>query len=149
MPGKALREYRVHVALSQEELARAAGLDVPDHQQHRGRPDPAAGVDDGPCSPARWACARTSYGAWPSRVPVPPPGPGGRPVPAQLPVDVPSFVGRADHLARLDAVLAGPASTGVVITVLSGTAGVGKPNPGLWHTTSDPLKSTSTPPSAG
>ena len=70
---------------------------------------------------------------------MPPPGPGGRPVPAQLPVDVPSFVGRADHLARLDAVLAGPASTGVVITVLSGTAGVGKPNPGLWHTTSDPL----------
>jgi len=54
------------------------------------------------------------------------------PVPAQLPPAVPSFAGRAGELARLDALLPsavhpGPAQPGLtVVTVLSGTAGVGK-----------------------
>jgi DNA-binding SARP family transcriptional activator/tetratricopeptide (TPR) repeat protein len=49
-------------------------------------------------------------------------------VPAQLPGDVPGFAGRGGHLARLDALLAtaAEAPTAVVITAVSGTAGVGK-----------------------
>ena len=49
-------------------------------------------------------------------------------VPAQLPMDVDGFTGRADELTRLDAVLARRDSrpTAVVVAVLSGTAGVGK-----------------------
>ncbi|MGC5330401.1 BTAD domain-containing putative transcriptional regulator [Micromonospora sp. DT62] len=49
------------------------------------------------------------------------------PTPAQLPPDTPGFVGRAEHLARLDAHLPGqqPAAASTIVTV-SGTAGVGK-----------------------
>jgi len=66
--------------------------------------------------------------------PTPAPARRARPpvVPAQLPADVYGFAGRGEHLARLDAVLAGAASeapTAVVISAVSGTAGVGKPNP--------------------
>jgi tetratricopeptide (TPR) repeat protein len=61
----------------------------------------------------------------------PPPAPLTTPlaVPAQLPGDVPGFAGRVEHLTRLDALLAGAATeapTAVVITAVSGTAGVGK-----------------------
>jgi len=54
------------------------------------------------------------------------------PVPAQLPPAVPGFAGRAAELASLDAVLAraererGAGSAAVVISAVSGTAGVGK-----------------------
>src|SRR5215831_2578017 len=50
-----------------------------------------------------------------------------RPVPAQLPADVPGFAGRADQLSRLTKLLDGgdrPAT--VVISAIAGTAGVGK-----------------------
>ncbi len=50
-------------------------------------------------------------------------------VPAQLPGDPPAFAGRAEHLSRLDGILAtasAQAPTAVVITAVSGTAGVGK-----------------------
>ncbi|MEV4759681.1 tetratricopeptide repeat protein [Micromonospora sp. NPDC049559] len=53
----------------------------------------------------------------------------GRPVPRQLPADVFAFTGRDDQLARLDGMLAdssGAAPTAVLISALSGTAGVGK-----------------------
>ena len=43
-------------------------------------------------------------------------------VPAQLPADVPGFLGRADELAALDALLL----DGPMIAAVSGTAGVGK-----------------------
>jgi tetratricopeptide (TPR) repeat protein len=61
----------------------------------------------------------------------PPSRPAATPpaVPAQLPGDVPGFAGRADHLVHLDTVLATAAAdapTAVVITAVSGTAGVGK-----------------------
>jgi DNA-binding SARP family transcriptional activator len=50
--------------------------------------------------------------------------------PAQLPADVRGFAGRADHLARLDAILDTlgdkDAATSVVISAIAGTAGVGK-----------------------
>jgi Bacterial transcriptional activator domain len=54
----------------------------------------------------------------------------GRPpvVPAQLPADVYGFAGRTEHLARLDALLTTTAGDvpAVVISAVSGTAGVGK-----------------------
>ncbi|GAB3808943.1 AfsR/SARP family transcriptional regulator [Micromonospora zhanjiangensis] len=57
-------------------------------------------------------------------------GPQGRhqPVPAQLPLDIPGFLGRDEELDRLDAVLRAGAArpTAVTVCVLSGTAGVGK-----------------------
>ncbi|MFG2039250.1 BTAD domain-containing putative transcriptional regulator [Dactylosporangium sp. NPDC048998] len=48
--------------------------------------------------------------------------------PAQLPLDVRGFTGRAEEVARLDAVLdrAGTQPTSVVISAVSGMAGVGK-----------------------
>jgi DNA-binding SARP family transcriptional activator len=48
--------------------------------------------------------------------------------PAQLPLDVPGFTGRAEHLKRLNEIAAAASeqSTGVVIAALFGTAGVGK-----------------------
>ncbi|WP_203923238.1 AfsR/SARP family transcriptional regulator [Rugosimonospora africana] len=48
-------------------------------------------------------------------------------VPAQLPADLRTFVGREPQLARLDAMLAGDGATGpIVISTLDGTGGVGK-----------------------
>jgi DNA-binding SARP family transcriptional activator/tetratricopeptide (TPR) repeat protein len=49
-------------------------------------------------------------------------------VPAQLPVDVRGFVGRAAHLDRLDGLLENAAAqpTAAVIALICGTAGVGK-----------------------
>jgi hypothetical protein len=49
-------------------------------------------------------------------------------VPRQLPADVPGFAGRAEHLARLDKLLAntGGQPAAVVISAVSGTAGVGR-----------------------
>ncbi len=71
--------------------------------------------------------------------PTDPPGPAGvaRVVPAQLPADVEVFTGRSQELAYLDLLLARTAETGatrvtsedstaVVISAVSGTAGVGK-----------------------
>ncbi|RSM75899.1 tetratricopeptide repeat protein [Kibdelosporangium aridum] len=46
-----------------------------------------------------------------------------RPVPNQLPADVPGFTGRGTELSEMDDRLAGP---GMPICVISGTAGVGK-----------------------
>jgi transcriptional regulator with XRE-family HTH domain/tetratricopeptide (TPR) repeat protein len=57
---------------------------------------------------------------------------GGVTVPRQLPTRVPHFAGRAGELAQLDGVLDAAASdqatgaTGVVISAIGGTAGVGK-----------------------
>jgi DNA-binding SARP family transcriptional activator len=49
------------------------------------------------------------------------------PVPAQLPTDIAGFTGRADALAVLDEVLVqADGRTAVVISAISGTAGVGK-----------------------
>jgi len=49
------------------------------------------------------------------------------PVPSELPSDVTGFTGRAEELARLDALLdADRSASAVVISALAGTAGVGK-----------------------
>ncbi|HEY8983617.1 MAG TPA: BTAD domain-containing putative transcriptional regulator [Streptomyces sp.] len=55
-----------------------------------------------------------------------PPAAPQRVVPAQLPVAVRGFTGRAEELARLDAFLTTASSAPVVISAVSGTAGVGK-----------------------
>ena len=52
-----------------------------------------------------------------------------RPLPAQLPHQIPDFTGRHAELDRLDALVTGPhenIGTSVVITSIAGTAGVGK-----------------------
>ncbi|MER5464656.1 BTAD domain-containing putative transcriptional regulator [Streptomyces sp. NPDC002668] len=58
-----------------------------------------------------------------------PPGPApDQPTPAQLPIDLPAFVGRAAQLARVDLVLDGNGEmpTTVNISAITGMAGVGK-----------------------
>ena len=53
----------------------------------------------------------------------------GLPTPAQLPYATPHFVGRADELRQLDALVTGDrdeAEDGMVIALVTGTAGVGK-----------------------
>ncbi|MBE1485903.1 ATP-binding protein [Plantactinospora soyae] len=72
------------------------------------------------------ATARDRVAEQQRRTPRRPAKAGQRSVPRQLPADVFAFVGRGEQLARLDAMLAGPAPTAVVISAVSGTAGVGK-----------------------
>ncbi|WP_210582087.1 tetratricopeptide repeat protein [Streptomyces sp. GESEQ-4] len=52
----------------------------------------------------------------------------GRTIPAQLPLEARGFTGREDELARLDGILAAAAGrpAAVVVSAVSGTAGVGK-----------------------
>jgi DNA-binding winged helix-turn-helix (wHTH) protein/tetratricopeptide (TPR) repeat protein len=70
--------------------------------------------------------------AEPVTAPRPAPVQAAGPVPAQLPLAVRVFTGREQELARLEAVLAGTGDGGsagpaaVIISALSGTAGVGK-----------------------
>jgi tetratricopeptide (TPR) repeat protein len=66
--------------------------------------------------------SRTAAGSEHPSAPTPP-----RPVPRQLPADVVGFTGRAVELAALDRLLEqASAATAVVISAVSGTAGVGK-----------------------
>jgi hypothetical protein len=62
-------------------------------------------------------------------------GANARAVPRQLPAAVAHFAGRTGELAALTGLLRGRADAGgtVVISAVSGTAGVGKPNPEIWH----------------
>ncbi|MEO3750934.1 tetratricopeptide repeat protein [Streptomyces sp. B6B3] len=53
-------------------------------------------------------------------------GQAREPAPAQLPGDVTGFVGRDAELAELDGLLAREDTSGVVISAVAGTAGVGK-----------------------
>jgi DNA-binding SARP family transcriptional activator/tetratricopeptide (TPR) repeat protein len=56
--------------------------------------------------------------------------PAAAPAPAQLPATVPTFVGRAGELGRLDSLIAAGSAAGgasaVVVSAVAGTAGVGK-----------------------
>src|SRR5690349_9291268 len=65
-----------------------------------------------------------SGAAAPPAAPPPVPVPSSA-VPRELPPDVPAFTGRAGQLAELDDLLDSGANT-VVISAISGTAGVGK-----------------------
>jgi tetratricopeptide (TPR) repeat protein len=87
-----------------------------------------AGVDPGPALRALHQAVLADQ-PLPALPPAPAPAASPAARPAQLPGDVPGFAGRAAHLARLDTVLATAAAdapTAVVITAVSGTAGVGK-----------------------
>jgi DNA-binding SARP family transcriptional activator/tetratricopeptide (TPR) repeat protein len=91
---------------------RAAALDM--FAEVRGRLVEELGLEPG--SELRDAQAQVLRGELPLA--------GARPAPAQLPVDVVGFTGRADQLARLDGLL--PMTGAVVITAIAGMAGVGK-----------------------
>jgi DNA-binding SARP family transcriptional activator len=86
------------------------------------------GVDPGPeLVAAHAAVLRDPAGSVPSPV-APAAKPHRTPAPAQLPADVHGFTGRSDELAALDRLLDddGEQLTAVVISAVSGTAGVGK-----------------------
>jgi transcriptional regulator with XRE-family HTH domain/tetratricopeptide (TPR) repeat protein len=148
-PGEWLRQQRVAAGLTQEDLAERSGVSVraiADLERGRTRkPYPssvkalvralglpeAAGTDlvtryragDG-TGPAGTARSGTGQDEGPEAA--------GVTVPRQLPTQVPHFAGRAGELALLDGVLDAAASdraagaTGVVISAIGGTAGVGK-----------------------
>ncbi|USX53763.1 tetratricopeptide repeat protein [Lentzea sp. HUAS12] len=118
----AVRRFRLRAGLTQEALAERSGVSV----------STIRGVETGKRSNPQLTSVRqlakalglrpqeqeellTSAGAGQ--------GPPVR-VPRQLPQEVPGFVGRADLLRGLDATLEDPGAA--VVTVLSGTAGVGK-----------------------
>ncbi|RZU53581.1 DNA-binding SARP family transcriptional activator [Krasilnikovia cinnamomea] len=91
------------------------------------------GVDPGHALSAAHAAALGDPGV-PAAVPAALPGPAPtppapvRPVPAQLPADVPGFTGREEELAVLDLLVTDHHEqlTAVVIAAVSGMAGVGK-----------------------
>ena len=153
-PSEWLRQQRVAAGLTQEDLAERSGVSVraiADLERGRtrrpypssvralvralGLPD-AAGTDlvaryragDGAVQ-GDAAYAGTGPAA---ETDEPAEAPGGVPVPRQLPTRVPHFAGRAGELAQLDDVLEAAASdqaagaTGVAISAIGGTAGVGK-----------------------
>jgi transcriptional regulator with XRE-family HTH domain len=126
---KVVRANRHRLGLTQEELAAKAGLGVRTIRKIEaglvGAPRPATvrmladafGLVD-----ADWeGFCQTAAG----ETTAPPTRPN---LPAQLPADVSAFTGRDEHLARLDALLAeaGDQPNAVIISALSGTAGVGK-----------------------
>ena len=131
--GELLRSRRVAAGLTQEELAERSGLSVRtirDIERSRTAPyrrsmDLLSGVLDlaGPGA----AAAGVDIVA---RAPADGPGYAGeheRMVPRQLPGAVRHFAGRADELKVLDGLSGGAGGAGtVVISAISGTAGVGK-----------------------
>jgi transcriptional regulator with XRE-family HTH domain/tetratricopeptide (TPR) repeat protein len=140
-PGEWLRKQRVAAGLTQEDLAERSGVSVraiADLERGRTRrPYPssvralvqALGL---PAEAGAGLVARyRSSGEGAGRHPAGAEGADGPAVPRQLPAGVANFAGRVIELAALDAVLdGGPAAlgdgTGVVISAIGGTAGVGK-----------------------
>jgi DNA-binding XRE family transcriptional regulator len=126
MFGQLVREHRRRLGLSQEELAERAGVSVRSIGKiEAGRiamPRPATvrllADAFGLHGNDRHRFCQAAAGA--------PPAAGT--VPALLPPDVHGFTGRGAELDRLDALLTGPerSAPAVVITAVSGTAGVGK-----------------------
>ncbi|MET8151563.1 AfsR/SARP family transcriptional regulator [Actinoplanes sp. NPDC049668] len=87
------------------------------------------GVDPGPALSAAHAdLLREPGDAGPAPAARPAPPAPARPAPAQLPADVPGFTGREEELAALDLLVEGGDEqvTAVVISAVSGMAGVGK-----------------------
>jgi transcriptional regulator with XRE-family HTH domain/tetratricopeptide (TPR) repeat protein len=146
MFGEALKAYRRQSGMTQEDLAAQAGVSVRSISNLEcgriGAPRPhtvqllaealgLAGADlDEFCRAA--IDNDTPVEAFRMAATDPPPpetrlGSVARPVPAQLPPDIPGFAGRHEQLAELDAALEAGLNTeaGPVLT-LSGSAGVGK-----------------------
>ncbi len=142
--GALLRAQRRRACLSQGELATRSGLSertVRNLEANRvqvPRASTARMLAEalGLAAPERELFVSVSRGELTTQEPagtISAPGVGGPAplpgdVPAQLPLDVHSFVGRDDQLARLDSILAmaGEQPTAVVVSAVSGTAGVGK-----------------------
>jgi tetratricopeptide (TPR) repeat protein/DNA-binding XRE family transcriptional regulator len=148
--GALLRACRVAAGLSQEDVARRSGLDgrtIRNLERGRARwpyPDTVRRLADaldlrGTDRDAFTAAAgrrlapgsgEGGNGAAAGSGPASPPSRGPRPViPRELPGGVPALTGRAGEMAVLSGLLehAGPAGPGtVVISAISGTAGVGK-----------------------
>jgi transcriptional regulator with XRE-family HTH domain len=130
-----VRRHRLRLGLTQEELARKTGLSVRtirNIEAHTGRVPRMSSVRLLAHAFGLAGSEREDFCRATDRAGDPPPA-GGAPhtAPAQLPADVAGFVGRRHELAQLDRLCAaatGPASgaAGVHITVISGTAGVGK-----------------------
>ncbi len=154
MFGHWVREHRLRLGITQEELAERTGVgvrtirDIEASRVSRPRPGTvrllAKAFDLSEADAERFRLlasaaaptARDSPGNSP-QTGTPDDGPrtpgasdeegGGRPVPAQLPLDLPGFVGRHTELARLDTILNTREHSGsVLVCVVSGTAGVGK-----------------------
>jgi tetratricopeptide (TPR) repeat protein/transcriptional regulator with XRE-family HTH domain len=134
MFGRGLVGYRERLGLTQEALAEKAGLSARSVRAlESGRRVPrkssltlladALGLHGAEreefCRRAYGSASGAKAGADRGRVAT---------IPAQLPPDVPAFLGRTPQLARLDDLLGGTAelSRPVVISAVSGTAGVGK-----------------------
>lgn len=137
MFGELVRAQRGRLGLTQEELASRAGLGTRSVRRiESGRivaPRPqtvrlladALGLSG--ADRERFIAAAPQIRSPPA--PQSPTGTSGATVPAQLPPDVPWFIGRDEPLAHLDALLVGPGGrvrTAAVIFVVSGAAGVGK-----------------------
>src|SRR5215475_55841 len=136
--GVLLREHRVRGLLSQEQLAEGAGLSTRTIRGYE------AGRVRRPRGESVRLLADALRLAGPERTqfehaavaPLSAGRPGAAPVgpalqeaaPGQLPPDVADFVGRAEVLARLRGLLAGPpgGATAVVVSAVAGRAGVGK-----------------------
>ncbi|MFI5916504.1 ATP-binding protein [Dactylosporangium sp. NPDC051541] len=131
--GPAVRDRRLSLRMTQEQLAERAGLSVrsvsaiergrvryprPESARLIGRALELAGDE----LAAFEALAREEY--WDDRGPVPPPAGQVAVRPAQLPPGIGELVGREAELAALDGLLE-PAG-GLPIAAVSGTAGVGK-----------------------
>jgi tetratricopeptide (TPR) repeat protein/transcriptional regulator with XRE-family HTH domain len=126
--GQVVAAHRRRLSLTQEELAVRAGLSDRTIRE----------IEAGRVAAPRAASVRALADAFGLAGRVreefvagtdPAVGPGAsRPVPAQLPADVRGFAGRTGALQRLDAVLAAAVDTptAVLISAVSGTAGVGK-----------------------
>jgi tetratricopeptide (TPR) repeat protein/transcriptional regulator with XRE-family HTH domain len=148
MFGQWVREHRLRLGVTQEELAERTGMgvrtirDIESSRVSRPRPGTvrllAKAFDLSEADSERFrllaaqdasgksARARPSLGS-----PIPgasnEEGGAARPVPAQLPLDLPGFVGRDTELAHLDSILDARGRSGsVAVSVVSGTAGVGK-----------------------
>jgi transcriptional regulator with XRE-family HTH domain len=138
--GAWLRRARLAAGMSQEELAERAGLSVRAIRDlERGRTrrpyrrtmrllTDALRIPD--ADAATLLDLRAGNGPGPPASPADAGPPG---VPRQLPAGVRHFVGRVHEQQTLDALLDEAASGGgaVVISAVGGTAGVGKPNPGI------------------
>jgi tetratricopeptide (TPR) repeat protein/DNA-binding XRE family transcriptional regulator len=138
MFGAELRAHRHQLGLSQEDLAKAAKVDVKtvrsiEHCRTVPRPSTVRQLADAlgltGADRVRFCAAAAPGRTGPPHHPASsPPADPPQPVPAQLPLDVYGFTGRTAHLDALDAIAA-PGTrqpTAVAVIVIHGTAGIGK-----------------------
>jgi transcriptional regulator with XRE-family HTH domain len=127
--GAEVRARRRRLGLSQEELARRAGVDVRtvrriEQDQTLPRPTTLRQLGDalaldGAARADFYAAAFESTARRPAAVP------------AELPADVPAFAGRGGEVTHLDALLQSNNATGIVLA-LCGTAGWARRSPTRW-----------------